>query len=184
MSQNLSSAVQYLTDWLRNRGLILNERKTQIMPRSPVLSQTFDLQVQCNGLPLPTVRSAKYLGLHFYADRSGNTMVGHVTRGIASKVGVLRRYATFLPFQCRIDYFHSFILLHMMYAASSYLPFLTAYQSRRLNLLSTRDVLTRHDQCHCDTRDVLERHESVRNYIDPAFLPWRGVELYRCTEDS
>ena len=53
-----------------------------------------------------------------------------------------------------------------------------------LNLLSMRDVLTRHDHCHCDTRDVLERHESVRNYIDPAFLPWHGVELYRCTEDS
>ena len=52
------------------------------------------------------------------------------------------------------------------------------------NLLSTRGVLTRHDHCHCDTRDVLGRHESVQNYIDPAFLPWRGVELYRCTEDS
>ena len=116
---NLSSAVQHLADWLRNRGLILNETKTQIMSISPVRSQTFDLQVQCNGLPLPTVRSAKYLGLHYDADMSWNTMVDHVAWGVASKVGVLRRYATFLPFQCRIAYFRSFILSHFMYADSA-----------------------------------------------------------------
>ena len=125
VSQNLSSAVQHLADWLRNCGLILNETKTRIMPISPVRPQKFDLQVQCNGLPLPTVRSAKYLGLHFDADMSWNTMVDEVAQGVASKVGVLRRYATFLPSQCRIAYLRSFILSHFLYAASAYLPFFT-----------------------------------------------------------
>ena len=69
-------------------------------------------------------------------------MVDHVPRGVASKVGVVRRYATFPPFQCRIAYFRSFILSHFMYAASAYLPFLTAYQSGRLNEFFKRAVRT------------------------------------------
>ena len=85
------------------------------MPISPVRSQTSDLQVQCNGLPLPTVRSAKYLGLQFDADMSWNTMVSHFARGVASKVGVLRRHATFSAFSMLhspVSFFH-FITLYL-----------------------------------------------------------------------
>ena len=66
-------------------------------------------------------------------------------------------------------YLHSaFVRINMMHRSCSF------------NHLSTHDVLTRHDHCHCDTRDVLERHESVRSYIDSAFLPWRrAVTLHR-----
>ena len=48
VAQRLSGAVQHLSDWLRQLGLILNETKTQILPIPPHRSPPFALRVTCN----------------------------------------------------------------------------------------------------------------------------------------
>ena len=96
---------------------------------------------------------------------------------------MLRRYATFLPIRCRIAHFRSFILSHFMYAASAYLPFLTAYQSRRLNGLFKRAVRT---VCRVPpgtpTSNILTRMniQTLTTYANMHLL----VFIWRCLHDS
>ena len=137
VSAHLSAAVQHLATWLKGRGLILNERKTQILPIPPSPSQALELKF-CNGQTLPVVKTAKYLGLHFDSDMSWNTMTSHVARRVAAKIGLLNRSAACLPFSCRVQFFRSFILSEFDYASAAYAPFLSSYQDKRLNSLFKR----------------------------------------------
>ena len=70
VSQRLTVAVQYLATWLKKRGLILNETKTQILAIPHHRAAALDINIVCNSQVLPVVTSAKYLGLHFDSDMS------------------------------------------------------------------------------------------------------------------
>lgn len=140
VSQRLTAAVQYLADWLRRRGLILNEAKTQILSIAPQRGQSTHLYVRCNSQLLPLVESAKYLGLFFDSDMTWNTMIDHIARRIGAKIAVLLRYASSLPFSCRISFFRCFILTDFLYASNAYASYLSATQEQRLGRLFNRAV--------------------------------------------
>ena len=65
VAKNLSIAVTSLSTWLADRGLELNEQKTQVMfipPRGMLLDKT-RLTVSCRAQRLTIVTEVKYLGL-------------------------------------------------------------------------------------------------------------------------
>ena len=138
VSQRLTAAVQYLATWLKKRGLILNETKTQILAIPHHRAAALDINVVCNSQVLPVVTSAKYLGLHFDSDMSWTTMVDHVARRVAGKIAVLLRHASSLPYPCRLTYFRSIVLPEFLYASISYYPYLTVAQEQRLHRLFKR----------------------------------------------
>ena len=178
VSAHLSAAVQHLATWLKGRGLILNERKTQILPIPPSPSQALELHVICNGQTLPVVKTAKYLGLHFDSDMSWNTMTSHVARRVAAKIGLLNRSAACLPFSCRVQFFRSFILSEFDYASAAYAPFLSSYQDKRLNSLfkrAARSVCKAAPRTH--TAPLLERMNahtlSIYTHMHILVFIWR-----------
>lgn len=136
----LTGAVQLLANWLKRRGLILNESKTQILAIPPFNSEPVELRITCNSQVLPTVTSAKYLGMHFDADMSWVTMVDHVAQRVSAKIAVLLRHAGSLPFTSRLDYLRCFILPDFLYACISYMPYLAVSQELRLQRLLNRAV--------------------------------------------
>ena len=107
VAQRLSSGVQHLSDWLRQRGLILilNETKTQIPPIPPHRAPPFALRVTCNSQDLPVIPSAKYLGLHFDTSMCWQTMVQRVAIRCLS------------PPCCIFTPLMSYLLLQMLCAA-------------------------------------------------------------------
>ena len=62
VSDVLSASVSILADWLKDRGLILNAGKSQVVPIPAGRQHTADLQVVCHATSLPSVLSARYLG--------------------------------------------------------------------------------------------------------------------------
>ena len=101
LSHNLSSAITHLSNWLHERNLILNSRKTQMLFIPANCHDDRTLNVHCAASLLQQVTSAKYLGLHIDDDLKWNTMVNHIAKTVSSKIVILFRHRQCLPMPCR-----------------------------------------------------------------------------------
>ena len=90
ISANLSTAVTKLNDWLRQRGLILNETKSHLLavyagckqPKPPI-------KVTCDRTPLPEASSVKYLGVTVDNTLTFKEDIDKVPAKMAQKIGAL-----------------------------------------------------------------------------------------------
>ena len=63
LCQSLSTAVTALAQWLEDRGLLVNDRKTQVMIIQPRGNSASPPPVLRGDKPIPTVHSVRYLGV-------------------------------------------------------------------------------------------------------------------------
>ena len=140
LSHNLSSAITHLSNWLGERNLILNSRKTQILFIPANRHDDKTLNVHCAATLLQQVTSAKYLGLHIDDDLKWNTMVDHIAKTVSSKIAILFRHRQCLPMPCRSTYLRCIILPTFQYACNSFSSSLSSAQRDRLEKLLKRAV--------------------------------------------
>ena len=126
VASNLSTAVSSLAQWLRQRGLILNERKSQVLWICNESTPT----VCCNRFPLPDVSETKYLGLIFDRGLIWKPHIANKAAAAAKTIGAFRRAKNSLSIEARWIYYSSILcltycmapmVLYQVYRFSAYL---------------------------------------------------------------
>ena len=111
ISANLSTAVTKLSDWLRQRGLILNETKSHLLAVYAGRKQpTPPIKVTCDRTPLPEASSVKYLGVTMDSTLTFKEHIDKVAAKMAQKIGALWRARHCLSEAARARYVTSVVL--------------------------------------------------------------------------
>ena len=137
----LSTGVSKLADWLDDIGLLLNEKKTQVMfilRRGATPSQS--LQVKCRGFPLSIVNTVKYLGLHVDSDLSWSSHLAHLGAKARKATAQLWRYGNALTIRAKKTWYVSMIQSSLCYASTAFFPSLPASNLSRLVRMSKAGV--------------------------------------------
>ena len=126
VEHDLTAATSSLADWLKLRGLILNERKSQVLcfPRTREESHSGAsgiINVRCNGVPMPTVTSAKYLGITFDSCMSWRSHVQQKCIAVSRSIGALRRARNCLTVKARFYFYKSVIMSNLLYGSNSFI---------------------------------------------------------------
>ena len=122
VSSDLSSAVSSLAEWLKQRGLILNEKKSQVLSLS-----TPDITVSCRNVKLPNVATARYLGVTLANDLSWRPHVEQRSQAAARSIGVLRRMRNCMTLEARYRFYVSVIMSNLMYGSNAFISNLPCY---------------------------------------------------------
>ena len=100
---SLSTDITGLSQWLEDRGLMLNQRKTQalvITPRGPAPA-TDDIRICCGNAALAVVEQARYLGVMVDGQLSWEPRVNHTIQQVRKSVGVVLQSFIRCP-ECRL----------------------------------------------------------------------------------
>ena len=166
VASTLSTAVSSWAEWLEERGLILNEKKSQVLTVFPGRDAGPRVTVLCRSQALPTVTSAKYLGVIIDEGLNFQQHLKAITAKVSRKVGALWRTRRCLSLAARVTYLKSVVMPDLTYASSCFVFCLTAQQATDLQTLENKAV-----------RAVF----GTRPY-DSAQPLLQRVELYRISE--
>ena len=133
ISLGLSSSVTALADWLENRGLILNERKNQVLSLCGRDAQT-SIAVNCHQTRLPACTAAKYLGLTITEQLTWDHHIHDITAKVNRKVGALWRTRPSLSQKARVQYLKSVVMSDLLYGSVAYSTSLSACALGKLRL--------------------------------------------------
>ena len=136
VASNLSTAVSSLAQWLRQRGLILNERKSQVL----WICNESTPAVCCNGFPLPEVSEAKYLGLTFDRGLTWKPHIANKAAAAARTIGALRRAKNSLSIEARWIYYSSIIMSNLLYGSNGFVSSLPVQGLSRLIKLQKKGL--------------------------------------------
>ena len=103
--RSLSTAVTALGTRLEDRGMLVNDRKTQVMILLPRGASASPPPVLCGDELLPTVHSVRYLGVTIDDGLMWNGHVGKVTKEVCKAIGALWRSRQQLSTQSKLIYF-------------------------------------------------------------------------------
>jgi hypothetical protein len=134
----LSSSISRLSNWLGDRGLILNGSKSHVLNVSASAAAHQPGQVSCNGEPLAAVSNAKYLGVTLDDKLSFDCHVDKVVSKAACKIGALWRSRRCLSLQARTAYLKSVIMPDLLYGSNCFFASLSRHQLQRLQRLQNR----------------------------------------------
>ena len=118
---NMSAAVSNLADWLRDRNLILNEKKSHVLWISPN-ERVENVSVMCHNVEIPRVTEAKYLGVVLDEGLSWKTHVSAKSLAAIRSIGALRRANNSLCLKAKWLYYSSVIMPNLIYGSNAYLP--------------------------------------------------------------
>ena len=129
VSANLSNAVTNLSHWLRQRGLIMNETKSQVL--------WFNLDgcpppVVCNNVRLPDVEEAKYLGVIFDRKMSWIAHTQMKATAVSKLIGALCRAKNSLSVDAKWLYYSSVIMSNLTYGSNAIIANLPSSCADRL----------------------------------------------------
>ena len=116
--RSLSTAVTALGTWLEDRGLFVNDRKTQVTILQPRGASASPSPVLRGNELLPTVHSVRYLGITI---EDGLTWNGHVDKA----TGALWRSRRQLSIQSKLIFYFPLIQSKLMYGSNAYVPSIT-----------------------------------------------------------
>ena len=122
-SQELTHAVTNVYNWLDDRGLQMNVKKTQAMfvPACQALSQEdLTLSVFCCDRQLSIVHSYKYLGVVLDSKLTWAPHMEHLIRKVSSKIGVLYRSSKKLSTDAKRQYYLSVIQSDLAYGSNAF----------------------------------------------------------------
>ena len=179
VSDVLSASVSILADWLKDRGLILNAGKSQVVPIPAGRQHTADLQVVCHDTSLPSVPSARYLGATIDSCMSWHAHIAKCSARVSQKIGALWRMRRCLNHQSRMTYFRSLIMSDLLYASNAYSSSLQRRYLDRLQVLQNsgaRAVFGRPPWS--SARDLLERIAVFR--VAEVFNQKLAYLVWRC----
>ena len=139
ISLGLSSSVTALADWLENRGLILNERKSQVLSICGRDAQT-SIAANCHQTRLPACTAAKYLGLTITEQLTWDHHIHDVTAKVNRKVGALWRARQSLSQKARVQYLNSVVMPDLLYGSVAYSTSLSAFALGKLQRLQNHAI--------------------------------------------
>lgn len=121
LEQIMSRAVSDVASWLQKKGLILNARKSQVLLTSPRnSSNSSSLSISCHGTTLPSVQSAKYLGLEISENLTWEKHVDGIAQKAAKKIGALARAKNSLTEHARYKFYSAVIQTDLLYASNAF----------------------------------------------------------------
>ena len=129
VQNRLSNAVSSLSLWLSDRGLILNETKSQVLWIPIRQEDQISLTVKCNNVSLPNVREAKYLGVLFDEGLTWKPHVNWKSTKTVQAIGALTRARNCLTTQARQAYYSSVIMPNLLYGSSCFVSSLSSFWS-------------------------------------------------------
>ena len=103
VAQDLSTSATSLATWLEHRGLILNERKFQVLTFAPRSNSEAQVTVLYRGMPLPSVSSAKDLGVTMDSNLSWHPHIQFKSLEVSRSIGALRRARNSLSLAAHIN---------------------------------------------------------------------------------
>ena len=118
--QNLSNAVGTLATWLSDRGLILNEKKTQVLAIPASTGQDIQLNVTCNGVHLGQTDTAKYLGVVMDERLSWSGHVSSIVRKVSGKLVSLWKIRQVLSESVMKHLYKSLLVPDILYCSNAY----------------------------------------------------------------
>ena len=136
LCQSLSTAVTALAQWLEDRGLLVNDRKTQVMIIQPRGNSASPPPVLRGDKPIPTVHSVRYLGVIVDDGLSWKPHVDSVTKEVWKAIGALWRSRRLLTIQSKLMFYFSLIQSKLLYGSNAYFPSITVGVLDRLIRLS------------------------------------------------
>ena len=124
----LSTAVTNLSTWLEDRGLKLNQTKTQVLLITPRGGQqnAEPLQIRCDGKLLTIVSQARYLGVIVDNELSWDGYVDHTIRQVRRSIGALWRSRQSLTVSSKNLFYHAMIMSRLTYGSNAIYPSLMA----------------------------------------------------------
>ena len=140
ISNCLSDTVSALANWLSNRHLILNSKKTKVLCISSSSRSTANIQVTCNGQQLEQTASARYLGVILDDKLSWTPHVDHVVGKVSSKLRAFWRVRQMLSLFAAKLFFQSVILNDILYASNAFYSGLSITDLDRIIRLSKSAV--------------------------------------------
>ena len=141
IAATLSDGVTCLAKWLDDIGLLLNEKKTQIMfipPHGTTCAQY--PAVYCKGFPLSVVSTVKYLGLMVDSDLSFSSHLDHLASKSRKATFQLWRYAHSLTTKAKRIWYVSMVQSSLCYSSNAFFPALSATSMMRLVRMSKAAV--------------------------------------------
>ena len=182
-SQELTHAVTNVYNWLDDRGLQMNVKKTQAMfvPASQVLSQEdLTLSVFCCDRQLSSVHSYKYLGVVLDSKLTWALHMEHLIRKVSSKIGVLYRSRKKLSTDAKRQYYLSVIQSDLAYGSNAFYSSLPQSAKEHLSRLSKRGVRAIFGAPPWTHTEPLLREMKLCS-IDVRFKLKLLIHTYRCT---
>ena len=129
----LTKAMECLSRWIQEIGLLLNSSKTQVLflrPRGDF--HDAPTSVLCDNHALQVTSVAKYLGMVIDDKLSWTHHVDHVGKKVACTTGILWRQGRALSIRARRMWYVSMILSHLCYASNCFFPSLSVSLLNRL----------------------------------------------------
>ena len=116
IEEQLDLLTNSLVKWVNANGLLLNLRKTNYMLFSRKTIRQSPL-VTINNVNIIRVHEAKFLGVILDEKLSWSHHIKALKGKMARYIGIMHRIRSHLPFQVRVQIFHSFVQSHLNYCA-------------------------------------------------------------------
>ena len=191
LSAELSGAVTAVAEWLQDRGLMLNAKKSQVMIVSPSghQEQSPEVAIKCRGQSLPQVASAKYLGLTITNDLSWTVHISNVANKAAGKIGALARSKNNLTISARKQFYSAVIRTDLLYASNAFSGNLSSANTDRLLKLQKKGLRAIYGLppwAHSAPlfTQLTETVINVQMFKKLAYLVWRCVNKFCSRELS
>ena len=117
IERNLQIALNELSNWCKNNGMVLNTLKTKVMLITTKQKRNGlnkdGIELQYNDDPLQSIANDKILGVFVDNNLSWSEHVKHISKKIASNVWLLSKIKMFLSQEHRIQFYKSYIQPHI-----------------------------------------------------------------------
>ena len=179
----LSRAVTNVATWLDSIGLLVNEKKTQVLfipPRG--VEQPYG-RVACRGADLDTVATVKYLGLYIDKHLSWSAHLSHLAVKTRRAVSTLWRHKDSLTIRAKRTWYVSLIQASRLYASNAFFPSMNMAARQKLTTLSKsgiRAIAGIHSPA--STSPLLQRHNL--HPISSLYVMRVLVFVYRCLHNQ
>ena len=117
IERNLQIALNELSNWCKNNGMVLNTLKTKVMLITTKQKRNGlnkdGIELKYNDDPLQSIANDKILGVFVDNNLSWSEHVKHISKKIASNVWLLSKIKMFLSQEHRIQFYKSYIQPHI-----------------------------------------------------------------------
>ena len=183
VSSEFTTAVSNLGRWLASRGLILNATKSQLLVFAGFNGQSPNVVVKRDGIPVPSVTSARYLGIILDVRMAWQPQVDASVMKANKKIGTLWWTRKSLTLASCVLFFKAAIMPDLLYGSVVFSPGLTQAQTDRLQVAQNRGAIAVYGRPGFSrASDLLERMQVFR--IGEVHRQKVLVFVWRCIHTS